>query len=110
MSAQPRLLPWNGMNGQPAYLVTEEEGTGHVSKLADEMEAFQLHMATELVGHALELLGNSKAEVEELRFLSNRMIEALRDALRIAESRGRRLGLSEEDGDDGPDQANEADG
>ncbi|WP_445515580.1 hypothetical protein [Streptomyces sp. NEAU-174] len=110
MSAQPRLLPWNGTNGQPAYLVTDEEGTGHVSKLADEMEAFQLNMATELVGHALELLGNPKAEMEELRFLSNRMIEALRDALRIAESRGRRLGLPEEDEDEGPDQANEADG
>jgi hypothetical protein len=110
VSAQPRLLPWSGTNGQPAYLVTDEEGTGHVSKLADEMEAFQLHMATELVGHAVELLGNPKAEVGELRFLSNRMIEALRDALRIAESRGSRLGLSEEDGDDGPDQPNEADG
>ncbi|MET7933799.1 hypothetical protein [Streptomyces sp. NPDC005322] len=108
MSAQPRLLPWSGTNGQPAYLVTDEEGTGHVSKLADEMEAFQLRMAAELVGHALELLGNPKAEVEELRFLSNRMIEALRDALRIAESRGRRLGLADED--DGPYQASEAGG
>lgn len=108
MSVRPRLLPWNGANGQPAYLVTDEEGTGHVSKLADEMEGFHLRMASELLGHALDLLGNPKAEVEELRFLSNRMIEALRDVLRIAESRGRRLDCSEGDEDDGPDQGSEA--
>ncbi|WP_344591615.1 hypothetical protein [Streptomyces violaceusniger] len=104
MSVQPRLLPWNGTNGQPCYLVPGEEGTGHVSKLADEMETFHLRMATELLGHALELLGNPKAEVEELRFLSNRMVEALRDVLRIAESRGLRLDLPEGSEDDGPDQ------
>ncbi|WP_307841447.1 hypothetical protein [Streptomyces endocoffeicus] len=104
MSVQPRLLPWNGTNGQPCYLVPGEEGTGHVSKLADEMETFHLRMATELLGHALELLGNPKAEVEELRFLSNRMIEALRDVLRIAESRGLRLDLPNEDKSDGQDQ------
>ncbi|MGA6159247.1 hypothetical protein ACPEIC_38565 [Stenotrophomonas sp. NPDC087984] len=108
MSAQPRLLPWNGANGQPCHLVPGEEGTGHVSKLADEMEAFHLHMATELVGHALDLLGNPKAEVEELRFLSNRMIEALRDVLRIAESRGLRLDLPEGDEGNSPDQGSEA--
>lgn len=109
MSAQPRLLPWNGTNGQPAYLVTDEEGSGHVSKLADEMEAFQLRMGSELLGHALELLGNPKAQAEELRFLSNRLIEALRDALRIAQSRGMRLGLSTEDETDGPDKERQAD-
>ncbi|MFD5387835.1 hypothetical protein ACFWMG_23365 [Streptomyces sp. NPDC127074] len=110
MSAQPRLLPWNGMNGQPCYLVPGEEGTGHVSKLADEMETFHLRMATELLGHAVELLGNPKAEVEELRFLSNRMVEALRDVLRIAESRGMRLDMSKGDEDDGPAQGSEVGG
>ncbi|MFI0818775.1 hypothetical protein ACH4TX_22270 [Streptomyces sp. NPDC021098] len=110
MSVRPRLLPWNGANGQPAYLVTDEEGTGHVSKLADEMEAFHLHMASELLGHALDLLGNPKAEVEELRFLSNRMIEALRDVLRIAESRGMRLGPPQENEGDGPGRGSGAAG
>ncbi|WP_431047455.1 hypothetical protein ACQUSR_08920 [Streptomyces sp. P1-3] len=47
--------------------------TGYVSRLADDMEAVQLRM------------GN------ELRFLGNRLRESLRDALRIAESRGGRL-------------------
>jgi len=43
------------------------------------------------------LLGNPKAEVGELRFLANRLVEALRDALRVAESRGRRLPRLDED-------------
>ncbi|WP_234365482.1 hypothetical protein [Streptomyces sp. RTd22] len=61
------------------------------SRLADEMEAVQLRMGTELLGHADALLGNPKAGAGELRFLANRLVEALRDALRVADSRGRRL-------------------
>ncbi|MET7765402.1 hypothetical protein ABZS71_26530 [Streptomyces sp. NPDC005393] len=88
--------------------MTGEEGTGHVSKLADEMEAVQLRMGVELLDHARVLLGDPKVDVEELRFLSNRLIEALRDALRVAESRGGPLPVPHADEDDGPVQANGA--
>lgn len=46
-------------------------------------------MGSQLVGHALALLPD--APPGDLRYLAERLTEALRDALRIAESRGRRL-------------------
>ncbi|MGP3942958.1 MULTISPECIES: hypothetical protein [Streptomyces] len=105
MSTQPRLLPWPGLAGQPCYLVSDADGEGYLSRLADEMEAIQLQMGAEIIGHARLLLGDRKADVRELRYLSGRLIEALQDALRIAESRGRRLPMSD---DDGPDQSSGA--
>ncbi|MBL1096290.1 hypothetical protein [Streptomyces coffeae] len=106
MSAQPRLLPWSGPAGKPCYLVSDADGEGFLSQLADDMEAVQLRMGSELLDHAGALLGNPKAEPGELRFLSSRLVEALRDALRVAESRGRRLPVSD---DDGPVGASEVD-
>nr|WP_078642605.1 hypothetical protein [Streptomyces hygroscopicus] len=104
MSTQPRLLPWPGLAGQPCYLVSDADGEGYLSRLADEMEAIQLQMGAELIGHARLLLRDRKANSRELRYLSDRLIEALSDALRIADSRGRRLPVS----DDGPDQSSGA--
>ncbi|WP_432039638.1 hypothetical protein [Streptomyces cucumeris] len=86
--------------------MSDADGEGFLSQLADDMEAVQLRMGSELLDHAGALLGNPKAEAGELRFLSNRLVEALRDALRVAESRGRRLPVSD---DDGPAQASEVD-
>ncbi|ASQ96644.1 hypothetical protein [Streptomyces sp. 11-1-2] len=110
MSTQPRLLPWPGPAGKPCYLVADADGEGYLSRLADEMEAVQLQMGAELIGHARLLLRDRKSDVRELRYLSDRLIEALRDALRIAESRGGRLPVSDECESDGPTQANEGDG
>ncbi|MEU5925309.1 hypothetical protein ABZ817_17020 [Streptomyces antimycoticus] len=107
MSAQPRLLPWPGPAGKPCYLVSDADGEGYLSGLADEMEAVQLQMGAELIGHARLLLRDRKADARELRYLSNRLIEALQDALRIAESRGGRLPVSDECESDGPTQTNE---
>ncbi|NIY65410.1 MULTISPECIES: hypothetical protein [Streptomyces] len=96
MSARPRLLPWPGPAGQRCYLVSDAESEGYLSKLADEMEAVQLQMGTELIGHARLMLSDRKADARELRYLSNRLVEALQDALRIAESRGGRLPVPDE--------------
>ncbi|MCC4318019.1 hypothetical protein ABTY63_20145 [Streptomyces solisilvae] len=104
MSAQPRLLPWPGPAGKPCYLVSDADGAGYLSQLADEMEAVQLQMGAELIGHARLLLRDQKADAQELRYLSDRLIEALQDALRIAESRGGRLPGSGEREGDGPTQ------
>lgn len=90
MSANPRLLPWPGPAGQRSYLATDD-GNSPLSQLADEMEEVQLQMGAELLDHAAKLLEDQKATVVELRFLSARLCEALRDALRVAESRGERL-------------------
>ncbi|WP_445520175.1 hypothetical protein [Streptomyces sp. NEAU-174] len=110
MSAQPRLLPWPGPAGKPCYLVSDAGNTGYLSRLADEMEAVQLQMGAELIGHARLLLRDRKAGTGELRYLSNRLIEALQDALQVAESRGGRLRVPDEREMDGPTQASEGDG
>ncbi|WP_330478008.1 hypothetical protein OG301_17440 [Streptomyces platensis] len=90
VTAKPRLLPWPGPAGQPSYLVTDDSDS-HLSLLADEMEEVQLETGVELLDHATEMLKNQKLSARELRFLSARLSEALRDALRVAESRGGRL-------------------
>ncbi|MGW3568504.1 hypothetical protein ACWDSL_32390 [Streptomyces sp. NPDC000941] len=59
-------------------------------------------MGTQLLGHARMLLADRKADAGELRFLANRLCEALRDVLRMAESRGRRLPPHDEPHDDSP--------
>jgi hypothetical protein len=85
---EPRLLPWAGPEGKPCYLVTDDEG-GPVSRLADATESVQLAMGDQLLAHARNMLPG--AAPGELRFLAERLTEALKDALRVAESRGRRL-------------------
>lgn len=87
--ASPRLLPWSGAEDKPCYLVTDDHG-GPLSRLADATESIQLGMGTELLAHAREMLPNTPPG--ELRFLAERLTEALQDALRVAESRGLRCG------------------
>ncbi|MDT0613761.1 hypothetical protein [Streptomyces lancefieldiae] len=87
-SREPRLLPWSGAEGKPCYLVTDDDG-GPVSRLADTTEATQLGMGAELLAHAHDLL--PRAPHGELRYLAECLTQALADALRVAESRGRRL-------------------
>lgn len=84
-----RLLPWAGSGGKPCFLVTD--GTGYLSRVADNIESVQLGMAGELLGHAADMLADSRATPAQLRFLLARMSEALTDVHRIAESRGARL-------------------
>ncbi|MFG2889876.1 hypothetical protein [Streptomyces sp. NPDC048248] len=84
-----RLLPWSTPEGKTCLLVGD--GSGFVSRVADSVESVQLGMAGELLGHAADMLGDRKATAEELRFLARRLTEALRDACRVAESRGARL-------------------
>lgn len=83
-----RLLPWGGDEGKACYLITGGDG-GPVSRLADATEAIQLGMGAELLAHAREMLADAPGG--ELRFLAERLGEALGDALRVAESRGQRL-------------------
>ncbi|MFI1471147.1 hypothetical protein [Streptomyces wuyuanensis] len=84
-----RLLPWTGAGGKPCYVIGD--GVGHVSRLADDIEAVQLGMAADLLDHARDLLADRRATDAQLRFVVARMTEALRDVHRIARSRGARL-------------------
>ncbi|MFI5723429.1 hypothetical protein [Streptomyces cyaneofuscatus] len=84
-----RLLPWTGTGGKPCYVVGD--GTGYVSRKADEVEEIQLDMAYELLGHADGLLTEPGVTAPELHFLASRLSECLEQVQRIAESRGSRL-------------------
>ncbi|WP_455356110.1 hypothetical protein [Streptomyces sp. SYSU K217416] len=68
------------------------DGSGYVSRVADQIEAVQLGMGAEVLAYSRSLIGDGTASTEELRFSAARLSECLADALRVAESRGRRLG------------------
>lgn len=85
-----RLLPWAGAEGKPCYVLGD--GTGYVSRMADDIESVQLDMADDLLGHAADLLADRKVTGVELHFLASRLTESLREVRRVAESRGARLG------------------
>jgi hypothetical protein len=86
---EARLLPWSGPEGKRCYLLTD--GTGYLSRVADNIETVQLAMADDLLDHAADMLADHRATPAQLRFLLARMTEALTDVHRIAESRGARL-------------------
>ncbi|CAL9464629.1 hypothetical protein [Streptomyces sp. enrichment culture] len=96
-AGRPRLLPWSNLAGNPCYLVTDDTGTGRLSHLADDIEAVQLGMADDLLGHAVDLLGDAKVTAPEIRYLAARLTEALRDVHRVARSRGARLPAPHDD-------------
>ncbi|WP_327704441.1 hypothetical protein [Streptomyces decoyicus] len=83
----PRLLPWTGPEGKPCYLLTDRDG-GPVSDRADQVEAIQLKMTVGLLDHAQALIDDPAVDVRQLRFLSAQLSAALRDAVRVAQSRG----------------------
>ncbi|MFJ5805080.1 hypothetical protein [Streptomyces sp. NPDC093093] len=85
-----RLLPWSGPDGKPCFLSTEDNA-GYLSRLADNTEAVQLGPGSELLDHALEVLADKGADPNELRLLATDLTQALRDAVRVATSRGHRL-------------------
>jgi hypothetical protein len=85
--APPRLLPWPSPDGKPCFLVTDDRSS-HLSQLADEMEAAQLEMGTEILDHACLVLADTMSPYSEVRYAGIRLAECLSDALRVAESRG----------------------
>ncbi|MFH9808811.1 hypothetical protein ACH4NO_10810 [Streptomyces olivaceus] len=89
-----RLLPWSGTDGKPCYLSTDDSG-GYMSRLADNIEAVQLGMAAELVEQVSAVLGDRDAGSEDVRRMLTELTRALRDVLRVANSRGHLLAVSE---------------
>lgn len=95
--SRPRLLPWSNLDGNPCYLLTDDTGTSHLSRVADHVEAVQMDMADSLLEHATDLLGDTKATAPQLCFLAARLTESLQDVHRIARSRGARLSAPHDD-------------
>ncbi|MER7661930.1 hypothetical protein [Streptomyces sp. NPDC096193] len=98
-----RLLPWSGPEGKPCFLSTDDSG-GHMSRLADNTEAVQLGLAAGLLEHASAVLVDEEAGADELRLLTTDLARVLRDALRVAESRGRRLPVPDRSTGGGDDE------
>jgi len=72
-----RLLPWTGAGGKPCYVVGD--GTGYVSRRADEVEDIQLDMADELLGHAADLLTEPSVTAPEIHAYSPQEIRRFED-------------------------------
>lgn len=89
--AMLRLLPWTGPDGKPCYLRTDDEKASYVSRLADNLEAVQLGMAVKLLGYVEKVTTESRPSETELGSMVRHLSQALRDAVRIADSRGKRL-------------------
>ncbi|MGW0497826.1 hypothetical protein ACWD0Z_21110 [Streptomyces sp. NPDC003007] len=85
-----RLLPWLSLDGNPCYLVTDDNGS-RLSRLADDLEAVQLATGTDVLGLARKVLADPASPYTEVRFAGLRLAECLTDALRVAESRGMRV-------------------
>ncbi len=94
-----RLLPWSTPDGKPCFLANGEDD-GYVSRLADEMEAQQLADGLDVLERARRVLEDPLSPHVEVRYGAIRLTECLADALRIAESRGRRLPRPAAEGDD----------
>ncbi|WP_338064029.1 hypothetical protein [Streptomyces noursei] len=101
------MLPWTGSADQPCYLLTDQTGDGPVSRYADRVEALQLEMSIGLLDHAEPLIDDPSADAGQLRFLSAQLRTALRDTVRVAESRGERLAAYQRSQE--PDESDETD-
>ncbi|MEX1655480.1 hypothetical protein ABZ960_20225 [Streptomyces pseudovenezuelae] len=97
-SGAGRLLPWTA-EGKPCYLASASEG-GVISRMADVMEAEQIRTGREMLAQSRGLLEESGLGKMELRFVAARLTESLSDIVRIAESRGIRLGIEDPRPDD----------
>lgn len=86
---QVRLLPWASPEGKPCYLVGG--GTGYVSRLADDMEAAQLEISSDLIKQAHQFLAERAWTPGELHLLAVQLSETLANTHRIAVSRRARL-------------------
>lgn len=91
-----RLLPWTGEGGKPSYLIAGDEES-FVARLADNLEAVQLGMAEDLVRYVDTLMSQDKPSEVELRSAVVTLVQALRDVQRVAESRGARLPVPDDD-------------
>lgn len=104
----PRLLPWT-RDGKTCYLSTEDGSKSVLSRLADDMEDVQLEMAEEVQEAADKVLGDPMSPYAEVRYAALRLSECLREVRTVAESRGARIPVPEdEDADGGPSLPAEA--
>ncbi|MFC8867916.1 hypothetical protein ACFUAC_09710 [Streptomyces sp. NPDC057148] len=96
MTAPPlRLLPWTTPEGNPCYLSTDNDDS-RLSRLADDVEEALMESGEQVLVGARAVLGDRRAGERAVRCALVRATEALQDVLRVAASRGARIGLGRE--------------
>ena len=105
-----RLLPWETDTGKPCFLSTHGS-PGTLARLADEIEADQLRDGADVLKGAQAVLSDLKAGEHALRLALRAVTQVLGDVLRIADSRGARLPVPDDDHDaHGQDDGAEGEG
>ncbi|MEU9898733.1 hypothetical protein ACIBCS_07865 [Streptomyces phaeochromogenes] len=99
MTGPLRLLPWTTPEGKPCYLSTDSEES-RLSRLADDLEAAQLDSGEQVLTGARAVLADTEAGERAVRFALTRAVECLGDVLRVAVSRGARIGVGKDEGDE----------
>ncbi|QIK06991.1 hypothetical protein SLV14_003021 [Streptomyces sp. Je 1-4] len=92
-----RLLPWESEGGKPCFLSADGAG-GVLSRLADEIEAEQLCDGADVLKGAVAVLDDGKAGEHALRLALRATTQAFGDVLRVADSRGARLPVAADGG------------
>ncbi|MDT3396450.1 hypothetical protein RKE29_07310 [Streptomyces sp. B1866] len=91
-------LPWSTVDGTPCYTVPAPDGhgTGAVGALADVWEAAQVLQARSVLGAArVWLAPGVRVDGGRLRAVFVRLVWSLVRMVKVAESRGQRLGRSD---------------
>ncbi len=101
-----RLLPWENDNGKPCFLSTDS-GQSRLSRLADEIEADQLRDGADVLTGARAVLDDRKAGEHALRLALRAATQCLGDVLRVADSRGARLPVPDDDADTDADDTDD---
>ncbi|WP_405685513.1 hypothetical protein OG204_15130 [Streptomyces sp. NBC_01387] len=86
-----RLLPWTTPEGKPCYL-SSDNPRSMLSRLADDLEEQQIDSAELVLEGSLAVLADRAAGERAVRFALTRAAESLGDVLRVACSRGARIG------------------
>ncbi|MFE0189520.1 hypothetical protein [Streptomyces sp. NPDC058989] len=80
-----RLLPPPTPEGKRCLVVGD--GTGYVSRMADNLEETQLGLAAELIDESRRILGGRRWTPGEIHLLAVELTDALAQVHRVAKSR-----------------------
>lgn len=92
-----RRLPWTGEGGKPCYLSTDDESGTVMTRLADRLEDVHLGMAFNLLEYVDKVLSDEPVSETELRGLIGALCQSVRDLARVAQCRGERLAVPQDD-------------
>jgi hypothetical protein len=90
-----RRLPFDGPEGKPAFIPANNPD-GPLSRFADAIEGQQLAVGETVLALVRAMLAGEQLTADESWYMLRRTVECLADALSVAESRGQRLGLTDE--------------